>query len=95
MSKTKSFKQLSFVLFLIVAISALLAACGDTATPVATTTAATTAATTTTAGLTVKSKLDTNVYPAGVRVSDQQMAELQLRRDRFHGDWNYSLLPRN
>jgi DDE family transposase len=53
------------------------------------------AATTTAAGLTVKSKLDTNTYPAGLRVSDQQMAELQLRRDKFHGDWNYSLLPRS
>jgi transposase len=53
------------------------------------------AATTTTAGLAVKSKLDTNTYPAGLKVSDQQMAELQLRRDKFHGDWNYSLLPRS
>jgi transposase len=53
------------------------------------------AATTTAAGLTVKSKLDTNTYPAGLKVSDQQMAALQLRRDRFHGDWNYSLLPRS
>lgn len=40
------------------------------------------AATTTAAGLTVKSKLDTNIYPAGLKVSDQQMAELQLRRDK-------------
>jgi hypothetical protein len=53
------------------------------------------AATTTTAGLAVKSKLDTNTYPAGLKVSDQQMAELQLRRDKFHGDWNYSLLSRS
>jgi hypothetical protein len=30
-----------------------------------------------------------------LKVSDQQMAELQLRRDKFHGDWNYSLLPRS
>jgi hypothetical protein len=51
--------------------------------------------TTTTAGLVVKSKLDSNIYPAGLKVSDQQMAELQLRRDRFHGDWNYRLLPRS
>jgi hypothetical protein len=49
----------------------------------------------TTTGLAVKSKLDTNIYPAGIKVSDQQMAELQLRRDRFHGDWNYSLLSRS
>jgi transposase len=53
------------------------------------------AATTTATGLAVKSKLDTNTYPAGLKVSDQQMAELQLRRDKFHGDWNYSLLSRS
>jgi Rhodopirellula transposase DDE domain len=52
------------------------------------------AATTTTTGLTVKSKIDTNFYEKGLRVSDQQMAELQLRREKFHGDWNYKLLPR-
>src|SRR5713226_3766598 len=52
------------------------------------------AATTTATGLAVKSKLDTNTYPAGLKISDQQMAELHLRRDTFHGDWNYSLLPR-
>jgi transposase len=52
------------------------------------------AATTTTKGLTVKSKIDTNIYERGLRVSDQQMAELQLRREKFHGDWNYKLLPR-
>ena len=52
------------------------------------------AATTTTKGLTVKSKLDTNLYERGLKVSDQQMAELQIRREKFHGDWNYKLLPR-
>ena len=53
------------------------------------------AATTTRTGLTVKSKIDTNIYEPGLRVSDQQMAELQLRREKFHGDWNYKLLPRS
>ena len=52
------------------------------------------AATTSKTGLSVKSELDSNSYPAGVKVSDQQMAELRLRRDAFHGEWNYSLLPR-
>jgi hypothetical protein len=52
------------------------------------------AATTTTTGLTVKSKIDTNTYERGLKISDQQMAELQLRREKFHGDWNYKLLPR-
>jgi hypothetical protein len=52
------------------------------------------AATTTTTGLIVKSKIDTNFYEKGLKVSDQQMAELRLRKEKFHGDWNYKLLPR-
>jgi Rhodopirellula transposase DDE domain len=51
------------------------------------------AGTTSKTGLTVKSELDSNTYPAGIKISDQQMAELRLRRDTFHGDWNYRLLP--
>lgn len=53
------------------------------------------AATTSQTGLTVKSDLDPNIYPPGIKVSDQQMAELRLKRDTYHGDWNYSLLPRS
>jgi len=53
------------------------------------------AATTSKTGLKVKSALDSNTYPAGIKVSDQQMAELQLKKDAFHGDWNYRLLPRS
>jgi hypothetical protein len=52
------------------------------------------AATTSKTGLAVKSDLDPNTYPAGIKISDQQMAKLRLRRNAFHGDWNYSLLPR-
>jgi hypothetical protein len=52
------------------------------------------AATTTRAGLTVHSELDTDVYPAGVKVSDREVADIDLRRDKFHGDWNYTLHPR-
>ena len=51
-------------------------------------------ATTTQTGLRVTSKLDTNRYPAGRKVSDDELAVIHLRRDAFHGDWNYSLLPR-
>jgi transposase len=52
------------------------------------------AGTTTETGLRVHSELDTGSYPAGVKVSDQEVAEIDLRRDRFHGDWNYTLHPR-
>jgi transposase len=52
------------------------------------------AGTTTETGLTVHAELDTGTYPAGVKVSNREVAEIDLRRDRFHGDWNYSLHPR-
>jgi len=52
------------------------------------------AATTTRTGLRVKSAIDTNSYPKGVSVSDADMKTLYLEADAFHGEWNYSLLPR-
>jgi hypothetical protein len=52
------------------------------------------AATTTTKGLKVDAALDENSYPKGIRLSDAQMQEINLVRDSFHGDWNYSILPR-
>ena len=51
------------------------------------------AATTTRTGLTVRAQLDTGSCPAGVKVSDQQMAALPITRHDFHGDWNYCLHP--
>jgi transposase len=51
-------------------------------------------ATTTETGLRVTSELDTNRYPAGRKVSDDELAVIHLRREAFHGDWNYALLPR-
>jgi transposase len=51
------------------------------------------AATTTASGLTVESELDPTRYPAGIKVSDAQMATICLERDAFHGDWNYTIRP--
>jgi Rhodopirellula transposase DDE domain len=53
------------------------------------------AATTTKTGLTVRCQLDTDLYPAGVKVSDDEMANIQLHPNDFHGEWNYLILPRN
>jgi transposase len=53
------------------------------------------AATTTTTGLTVASELDTTSYPAGIKVSDEQMATIHLERHTFHGEWNYTIQPRS
>jgi hypothetical protein len=52
------------------------------------------AATTTTAGLLVHSEIDAKTYPAGVKVSDKELSEINIHRDKFHGDWNYSIKPR-
>ena len=52
------------------------------------------AATTTRTGLKVRSALDQRPYPAGVAVPDAEMQTLYLQRESFHGEWNYSLLPR-
>jgi hypothetical protein len=51
------------------------------------------AATTTATGLTVESFLDTQTYPAGLKVTDEEMATIQLERDAFHGEWNYTIAP--
>jgi transposase len=53
------------------------------------------AATTTEAGLTVQCQLDTTSYPAGRKVSDAQMATLCIQPDVFHGEWNYTISPRD
>ena len=53
------------------------------------------AATTTDTGLKVRAELDENKYPEGVKVSDAQMAAINLSRHAFHGDWNYTIAPRH
>ena len=50
-------------------------------------------ATTTRTGLRVQSQLDTNRYPAGRTVSDDELEAIYLRRDSFHGEWNYRCYP--
>ena len=51
------------------------------------------AATTTKKGLKVRAEIDLNRYPSGVKVSDQEFAALNIERDKFHGEWNYKLVP--
>jgi len=51
------------------------------------------AATTTDTGLKVRAELDENKYPKGVKVSDAQLAAVNLSRHSFHGDWNYTIAP--
>jgi hypothetical protein len=51
-------------------------------------------ATTTTTGLEVRCELDANTYAKGVKVSDAEMAALNIMGDAFHPEWNYTIAPR-
>jgi hypothetical protein len=44
-------------------------------------------------GLNVVAKLDTTKYPKGLVVSDEEFAKINIDRNEFHGDWNYSIRP--
>jgi len=49
------------------------------------------ASTTTKTGLTVRCELDTPTYPKGIKVSDAEMATLNIKGDTFHPEWNYTI----
>jgi transposase len=53
------------------------------------------AATTTSKGLKVKCVLDKNAYPKGIKIMKEEIEELGIIRDEFHGEWNYLFKPRN
>jgi hypothetical protein len=50
--------------------------------------------TTTDTGLTVTCQLDANAYEKGIKVSDDEMASLNVTPASFHGEWNYTIAPR-
>ena len=45
-------------------------------------------------GLVVKAELDTGSYPTGIKISDEELALVNLIPKKFHGDWNYTIAPR-
>jgi hypothetical protein len=49
--------------------------------------------TTTKAGLKLQAALDEGTYPTGIKVSDEELSAINLKRAQFHGEWNYTLLP--
>ncbi len=51
------------------------------------------AATTTNMGLKIYAQLDDREYEQGIEVSDEQLAAVNIARDPFHGEWNYSVTP--
>jgi len=51
--------------------------------------------TTTAKDLKVTCRLDRRRYPVGRKVSDEEFATINLKRDDFHGEWNYTVRPRS
>jgi hypothetical protein len=46
------------------------------------------------AGLKIKAELDSSPYSVGIKVSDEQLAAVRIKKDDFHGEWNYTISPK-
>jgi len=53
------------------------------------------ASTRTRTGLTVKCQLDTDKYAKGIKVTDEELRQVNIVRDEFHGEWNYAIHPQS
>ncbi len=51
--------------------------------------------TTTKEGLVIKAMLDERIYEKGIQVSDEELQSVNLKKDRFHGEWNYEIYPKH
>jgi hypothetical protein len=45
-------------------------------------------------GLHIRAELDTNAYEIGIKVSDEELAAVQIEKASFHGEWNYTISPK-
>ena len=44
-------------------------------------------------GLKVAARLDTNKYPLGLKISNDEFDKINIQRHEFHGEWNYTIAP--
>jgi hypothetical protein len=51
------------------------------------------ASTTTQTGLEIEAKMDHNVYPKGLRITDEELGKVNIHKATFHGEWNYTIQP--
>ena len=49
--------------------------------------------TTTKTWLKIQSKLDENIYEKWIKISDEELAKVNLKKEDFHGEWNYHIIP--
>ena len=47
----------------------------------------------TSTGLTIKARLDKHSYETGIEITNEDFAAINIKRDKFHGDWNYTIHP--
>jgi len=52
------------------------------------------AGTRTRTGLVVKAAIDPNHYETKIKVTDAELGQVNIQRDSFHGEWNYTIAPR-
>jgi hypothetical protein len=50
--------------------------------------------TTTATGLQIHAELDESEYPTGIKVTDEELAGVKIKKNQFHGEWNYTIRPR-
>jgi len=46
-------------------------------------------------GLKVDCVIDTNTYPRGIKVSDEEFKLININKHQFHGEWNYTVSPQS
>ena len=51
------------------------------------------ARTTTAKGLKVRCRLDRRKYPIGRKVSNEEIQQVNMKKNKFHGEWNYTIHP--
>jgi transposase len=51
--------------------------------------------TTTESGLKVEAMLDMNAYPTKIKISDDELAKVNIKKHKFHGEWNYTIMRKS
>jgi hypothetical protein len=51
-------------------------------------------ATTTESGWRVEAALDSSDDPTAIKVTDEELSAVKLKRAKFHGEWNHTISPR-
>ena len=49
--------------------------------------------TTTETGLKIKCGIDPTLYESGIKVTDEELEQVNIVKDSFHGEWNYTIFP--